>query len=60
VLAERKPGALAEDKQRRRGGLVMEKEIKHYDSKELKLRIRGKYPAPAWVVLEELREWDEE
>ena len=34
----------------------MEKEIKHYDSKELKLRIRGKYPAPAWVVLEELRD----
>ena len=31
-------------------------EIKHYDSKELKMRIRGKFPHPAWVVLEELRD----
>jgi hypothetical protein len=33
-----------------------ELEIKHYDSKELKMRIRGKFPHPAWVVLEELRD----
>jgi len=31
-------------------------ETKIYSSDELKGRIRGKYPSPEWVVLEELRE----
>lgn len=29
---------------------------KYYPSSDLKARIRGKYPSPAWVVLEELRD----
>lgn len=33
-----------------------EKEIKIYGAEELKMRIRGRFPAPAWVVLDELRE----
>ena len=31
-------------------------EVKVYSSEELKSRIRGKYPSPAWVVLNELRD----
>lgn len=36
---------------------MREKQVaKYYSSTDLKMRIRGKYPSPAWVVLEELRD----